>query len=431
MLFLSFLLTFARSNALTCDDWCQVADDRSIMQNVMQIKLQEHQQCVKAGLCPTLLNSSVAVTPCVNGKAGEYECSNVDMLSFLSLADMGSNRDGNDIWGWTDPTTEKEYALVGTMDGTSFVDVTDPVNPVFVARVPGQGSPSIWRDLKVYKNHVFIGSEAANHGMQVFDLTRLRSLSGGVNVQPDVLYTQFGSSHNIVINEESGFLYAVGTRTCRGGLHMVDISSPQSPQFVGCYQDDGYTHDAQCVIYIGPDARFQQHEICMAYNEDSLTIVDVTDKSAPVMLSRVVYQGVAYSHQGWMTEDQAYMLLDDELDEFYGVNDGHTQTYVWDVRSLTAPVVIKSFHSAVKAIDHNLYIKGNLAYESNYEAGLRVLDLTDVANGNLEEVAFFDVHPTENKVEFFGAWSSYIEFPSGTIITNSIERGLFCLKVNV
>ena len=48
-----------------------------------------------------------------------------------------------------------------------------------------------------------------------------------------------GSSHNIVINEASGYLYAVGTKTCAGGLHIVDIHTPDDPQFVGCYSDDG------------------------------------------------------------------------------------------------------------------------------------------------------------------------------------------------
>ena len=89
-----------------------------------------------------------------------------------------------------------------------------------------------------------------------------------------------------MINEASGYLYAVGTKTCSGGLHMVDIRDPANPQFVGCYADDGYTHDSECVIYSGPDTRFTDHEICFNYNEDTLTIVDVTHKDEIRMLSR-------------------------------------------------------------------------------------------------------------------------------------------------
>jgi len=126
-------------------------------------------------------------------------------------------------------------------------------------------------------------------------------------------YAEFGSCHNIVINEETGFGYAVGTKTCRGGLHMIDLSIPDKPVFAGCYDDDGYTHDAQCVVYRGPDKRFVGQEICFAYNENTLTIVDVTDKTTPRMLSRVTYDNVHYTHQGWLTEDQSHLLLNVRL----------------------------------------------------------------------------------------------------------------------
>lgn len=69
------------------------------------------------------------------------------------------------------------------------------------------------------------------------------------------------------------------------------------------------------MIYAGPHAAYVGHEICLNSNEDTLTIVDVTNKSAPLMLSRTGYVGRGYTHQGWLTNDQAYFLLDDELDE--------------------------------------------------------------------------------------------------------------------
>jgi choice-of-anchor B domain-containing protein len=266
--------------------------------------------------------------------------------------------------------------------------------------------------------------------MQVFDLARVRGLTSRTTMQPDLTYTQFGSSHNIVINEESGFVYAVGTRTCSGGLHIVDVNEPKDPRFVGCFSTDGYTHDAQCVMYDGPDTRYTGREICFNYNEDTLTIVDVHDKDDIKMLSRLTYNGVAYSHQGWLTDDHAYILHNDELDEVEGMNDGHTETYIWDVSKLDAPVNTGSYYASVKSIDHNLYIKGNLAYESNYESGLRILDTTDIATAKLSEVAFFDVRPESTSINFNGAWSVYPYFSSGNLIVNSIERGLFVLKHN-
>jgi choice-of-anchor B domain-containing protein len=413
-----------------CEEECQKAEFHTLMAKTMALKVAEREECYDAGRCPMVLESQGAI-PCVDGKAGVYSCNNIDLLSFVSISDMGGKSEGNDIWGWTDSTTSKEYALVGLTDGTSIVDVTNATNPIPLVWIPSTNNRnSIWRDLKVYKDHVYIGSEASNHGMQVFDLARVRGLTSRTTMQPDLTYTQFGSSHNIVINEESGFVYAVGTRTCSGGLHIVDVNEPKDPRFVGCFSTDGYTHDAQCVMYDGPDTRYTGREICFNYNEDTLTIVDVHDKDDIKMLSRLTYNGVAYSHQGWLTDDHAYILHNDELDEVEGMNDGHTETYIWDVSKLDAPVNTGSYYASVKSIDHNLYIKGNLAYESNYESGLRILDTTDIATAKLSEVAFFDVRPESTSINFNGAWSVYPYFSSGNLIVNSIERGLFVLKHN-
>ena len=212
----------------------------------------------------------------------------------------------------------------------------------------------------MYGNHVFIGSEAFDHGLQVFDLTQLRNMepsASGVKVlKADTHYGEFGSSHNIVINEDSGFLYSVGSRTCGSGLHVVNIRDMLRPQFAGCFGDDGYVHDAQCVNYRGPDTRYQGREICFCYNENTLTIVDVEDKENMRLLSRVSYSGYYYTHQGWLNEDQSHLLMNDELDELSGPNP-HTRTLIWSVEDLDHPVLVNSFYSEKQSSDHNLYIK--------------------------------------------------------------------------
>jgi choice-of-anchor B domain-containing protein len=86
---------------------------------------------------------------------------------------------GSDIWGWTDPLTGKEYALVGQTTGTAFVDISDPVNPIFKGTLNTATTSSLWRDIKVYKNHAYIVAESTDHGIQVFDLTQLRAEGSG------------------------------------------------------------------------------------------------------------------------------------------------------------------------------------------------------------------------------------------------------------
>ena len=402
----------------------------------------------KMGVAP-----SSAGEKCVDGKAGEYACSGVDLASMISLKNLGCGGDGSDMWGWTDAESN-EYALATCEDGTSFVDVTDPYAPVVLGFLPTNTVKSWWFDTKVYKDYAYIGSEAFNHGVSVFDLSHLTALSkeyraspaylktasrrnvtteGHVNLQnilqPTMVYKEVGSSHNIVINEATGYMYIVGSKTCDGGLHIVDVRDPANPQFVGCYSDDGYVHDAECVVYTGPDTRFSQHEICFCYNEDTLTIVDVTDKNAMRMLSRQSYVGAAYTHQGSLNPGMSHLFLNDELDEEEEAElDGHTRSMIWDVSKLDMPTLVGDYFSSAKSIDHNEYIHDNVSWQSNYCAGLRVLDARYMDQGTTSEIAYFDVSPECDTAVFMGAWSSYPFWKSGTVGVNSIERGLFLLK---
>ncbi|WP_034271994.1 choice-of-anchor B family protein [Haloechinothrix halophila] len=370
-----------------------------------------------------------AEVPCENGMAGDYPCKNVDLQSVLPLSDIGGGN-GNDIWGWTDASTGKEYAIMGRTNGTAFVDVTTPTSPVYLGNLPSHnGTSSSWRDVKVYNDHAFVVADAiSGHGMQVFDLTRLRNVTSPQTFTEDAHYNDFGPAHNIVINTDSGYAYAVGSDTCNAGPHIVDISTPKSPVAAGCVGGDGYTHDAQCVNYAGPDADYAGREICMNSNEDTLTIEDVTDKANPVQVSRTGYSGANYTHQGWFTEDQQYFVLDDELDESNNRRDQRTRTYIFDVSDLDNPAHIGTHIADVTAIDHNQYVKGDHVYQANYQAGLRILDVTGVGSGSLSEVAYFDIYPSGDAAEFNGAWSVYPYFDSGTVIISGIEQGLVVVK---
>ncbi len=151
---------------------------------------------------------------------------------------------------------------------------------------------------------------------------------------------------------------------------MIDIRDPVNPTFAGCYTDTegliwpGRTHDGQCVEYHGPDQNFQGRQVCFASNETALRIVDVTDKASPTPIAAAAYPGMAYVHQGWLTDDQRYFYMDDELDELTG-RAATTRTLVWDVAELDDPVMVAEYFGPTRATDHNLYIKGDRMYLAN------------------------------------------------------------------
>lgn len=386
---------------------------------------------------------------CEDGEAAGFACQGVDLVSFLPLSALGAEPGErvSDIWGWTDPETGREYALAGRTAGLAFVDVTDPARPAFVGLMPA--NPSGARDIKVYADHAFMtGDGAGDHGLLVFDLTRLRGVGSGgegmagsadgpATFEPDAVYDRVASVHNLVIDTESGFAYTVGTNTggtsCGGGLHMIDVRTPTEPAFAGCYTDtegliwSGRTHDAQCTVYRGPDEDFQGRQICFAANETALRVVDVTDKENPVPVSAVSHPGTAYIHQGWLTEDHRYLYVNDELDEIVGTTD-RTRTLIWDVAELDDPILVGEHLGPDQATDHNLYIAGDRAYLANYQAGFRVLDVSDPEHP--VEIGWFDTTPYGDNPPGFGggAWTAWPFFDSGTVIVSSINEGLFLLR---
>ena len=384
--------------------------------------------------------------PCIDGLAGEYPCNGYSLIGHLSIENLSidfvENTRVNDSWGWKDPETGKEYAIVGLSSHTSFVDMSDPDNLLLIGVIPTASVNSIWRDIKVYNDYAFIVSEASNHGMQIFDLTRLRNAENiPIVFSPDAHFTDFGRAHNIVINEESGYAYPVGNQDpgrdfTRDGDHegglfdggpiFVNIQNPTSPIMEGGFSDAGYCHDAQAVIYNGPDDEHVGKEIIIGSNAQHVDIIDVTDKSNPILISSIVYENTHYTHQGWLTDDHKYFIVGDELDEAAdGIN---TRSIVLNLNDLDNPELHFDYYGPTLAIDHNGYVVGNRFYLASYKAGLREIDISQIDAQQMTEVGYFDSYPQGDGTGFSGAWSIYPFHASRNIIISDIQNGLFVVK---
>ncbi|KAI0393120.1 hypothetical protein F5Y17DRAFT_326151 [Xylariaceae sp. FL0594] len=407
--------------------------------------------------------SSVSVVPCTNGLAElfpgdplySFNCTGLDLYDFKTHVDLGSpSGEGAGSWGWTSPTG-REFMAIGQSDGTAFLEITSAGKIVYLGRLPqySKAQPSLWREMKGYKNYMVIGSEATYHGVQVFDMTKLLTIDPKKPVKfSDADAYHFaglptGRSHTVQVNEERNYAVASGamprTDKCRSGLIFIDLTDMNNLKSPGCASADGYVHDAQCVVYRGPDTKYVGTDICYGYNEDTLTIYNVTNKAKATIISRTSYEGAAYTHQGWLLDpmNQRYLVLDDEYDEYDGVGPGkagYPITYIWDISSLEKPKQTGYYSAKVKGIDHNQFINGNFAYQSNYGGGLHILDISSIPSDptgkSVKEVAHFDIYPEDDDesgggiVEFVGTWSHYPYFKSGYVVINTIERGVYVVK---
>lgn len=281
-----------------------------------------------AGQMESAQYPELGYTPCIDGfaaaipgdKNNTFQCNNIDLYHFLSHADLGSwGGRGSSSWGWTS-ADGREFVAIGQYDGTAFAEITSEGKLSYVGRLPQYGRlGSNWREIRIVNDLLVVGSEAIEHGVQFFDMKKILDLdpANPKNFTQAELTGHWdelpvGRTHNIVVNQELNYAIAAGSvggnetirvrdnLPCRGGLIFLDISDPTNVTSPGCAAADGYVHDAECVVYRGPDERYFGRDICYAYNEDTFTIYDVTNKEGnnTKIISISDYPGIEYAHQG-------------------------------------------------------------------------------------------------------------------------------------
>ncbi|MCB9857779.1 MAG: choice-of-anchor B family protein [Phycisphaerales bacterium] len=356
-----------------------------------------------------------------SGSVIEFQSSGMHLLSWLPLGSLSAGAaNANDCWGYTSPSN-REYAVIGTSNGTAFVEVTSPTNPVLVGFLPGPNS--LWRDIKTYGSYAYAVSEGGG-GIQVFDLSMIDS--GTVTLANTITTGGTTATHNVAVNENSGYLYRVGGGGGVVGLRIYDLNvNPATPTLVGQW-NTRYVHDAQIVTmttgaFAGREVAFTFSESGAGGGTPGVNILDVTDKSNITQIAFFQYSSPSFSHQGWISTDEQYLYVNDELDEIdFGTP---TTTRVIDISDLANPSEVGTFTNGTSAIDHNLYTMPGRIFEANYRSGLRIYDATNPVAPT--EMAYFDTYPEDDQAEFNGLWSNYPYFSSGVLIGSDIEKGLF------
>jgi len=357
---------------------------------------------------------------------GGFPAAGVTLHSWIPLNNFaGNHASGNDCWGYVSPSG-REYAIMGLEKGFGFVEITDPANPVIITTI--SGPTSLWHDVKVIGNYAYGVSEGGS-GVQVMDMSNIDS--GQVTFVRNQISGGHSTTHNIVANPDAGTLYLVGANIGNGGLVNLTLTDPTRPT-VGNAWTDMYIHDA-CVVtydsgpYAGREIAFCASGFNGGWNSTGLRIVDVTNKNNMFTISTFFYTSPAYSHQVWLSEDKQYAFLNDELDEQNGLVPV-TTTRIIDISNLSNPFQAGTFTSGSSAIDHNLYVRDQFIFESNYTSGLRVFDASNPLSPT--QIAYFDTTPAHDNAVFSGTWSCWPYFPSGTVILSDMTQGLFILRID-
>jgi choice-of-anchor B domain-containing protein len=367
------------------------------------------------------------------GLASQFDSVGVQLKSWFPLNTLSTASalatSGNDCWGYVSPSG-REYAIIGLNTGTAFVEVTSPVGAQLVAfrQRPSNASDSLWRNVKTYRTWCYAVSEGGG-GIQVFDLANIDN--GVVTELPQVMTGGVASTHTMIINEQSGYLYRMGGGSGVGIRIYALEPNPAAPVYIGQWSDR-YVHDGAVYTYTeGPYAGREIFFACgglgTGFTQTGMDIIDVTNKSALQNISRFTYPYSGYCHQVWLTEDKRYAYINDETDEnSYPTLLGRTR--IVDVSNLSSPTLVGLADPGVVSVDHNLYVHNGLMFCANYQSGLRIFDVgTNPAEP--VPVAHFDTHPETNGLGYAGLWTSYPYFPSGTVIGADMSRGLFVWRL--
>lgn len=320
---------------------------------------------------------------------------------------------------WGIAVNGREYAVLGGAAHVLFFDITEPTQPELIGKFEGTATNTAWREYKSYKNRIYGVSDFSSEGLMIFDMSQA----------PDTIvrtyYSNefFGSAHTITLDTASGRIYLNGTDVMSNGLVVLDVSqNPDQPVFLSAVSlDGGYIHDS----YVRNDT------VYASSGNDGYYIYDFTDPLNPDVLANIATGG--YNHNSWLNPEGTYAYYTEEIPDGRPVQ-------IIDLQNLAnseievAGSFLDRFSTPTSspfhdAIPHNIYIRDHLLFNSQYEDGLVVYDISDPVAPVL--VGHYDTHPQNAQYNGYrGNWGSYPWLPSGTIITGDMQNGLQLLQLN-
>ncbi|MFN8178690.1 MAG: choice-of-anchor B family protein [bacterium] len=353
-----------------------------------------------------LASLAASAAPAMPARVGESVAPRVIASHVRVCANMNLYPRYNDIWGYTSPSGQ-EYALLGTVDGVSIVNITDRLHPHEVLFV--NGPHSAWRDIKVYRDTMYIVNET-DGGLQIV------SLVDAEHPRPVAAYAAFRTAHNLYVEFENAALYVAGSNLGNGGVQILSLIDPQRPRPAGSW-DLQYAHD----VYVRGDTMFVS-----AIRVASLYIIDISTRHHPSMTIQGIISNYPYAatHNCWVNDAGTHVITTDEIAG--GI------VRLWDITQLPSSSLSGTYHPDDSAsIPHNVLVDdGDLAYISHYTAGVRVVDVSNPSDP--VEVAFYDTYPSSESGIFAGCWGVFPFYPNspGLFVASDIQTGLWVFELD-
>lgn len=376
-----------------------------------------------------IINCQLSIVNCW----AQYPSQNITLLSHwdtsITVSEPIYNIRYNSVWGWVDPQDNKEYAILGSTDGTYFIDVTIPTAPVVKDYVKGRRDSCIWREYKTLQNYLYMVSDDAvnaynQNSMQIIDMSPLPDSVHVVYDQNNLV----SRSHSIMIDEANAKLYLNSVYLPNNGGHsnmaVFSLANPVNPVLLRRLEQDYPSNDNVHDSYV-------RNDTCYASSSyGGLIIYKLNPGNTLTQIGSITnYEpGGAYNHNSSLTANSKTLIFADEVP-------ANLTAKSVDVTNFSNITIVDTFRSTPNTIatPHNVFIpigsntRSVIAY---YQDGVQIFDISNPSN--VTRTGFFDTAPTNCPAcpnpNYSGCWGAYVDLPSGIILASDMQDGLFVLN---
>jgi choice-of-anchor B domain-containing protein len=294
-----------------------------------------------------------------------------------------------------------EYALVGTADGISVVDITNPAAPGLLFQLPG--ASSLWHEVKVLGDYAYAVSEGSdsngvNNGLQIIDLRYLPDSAPNKFYQGDgLIANQLTTAHTVTADRNFVYVNGHNIFSFGRGVLILDVSDPWFPVFRGAITNR-YCHDS----YVRGDTIFTSDIL-----DGLFSIYDISLPASPVLLATQVTTG-QFNHNAWLSDNGRTLFTTDER------NGVPLASYeVSDFNNIT---LLDTFYNGYFSANevHNVRVKEDFLVNPSYGSQLTLVDAARPAN--LIEVANYTTGSSL-------CWDADPYLNSGNIIATDMNSG--------
>lgn len=367
------------------------------------------------------------------GDAPEREADKSENVKLLAHFPY-KNEEGDFRAGGTDLDFQGRYVYAMQQGNEGGVHVIDHKGkkPRKIAFIPCPGTQN---DVAVVKPGLIAlgyhsstcGSPGA--GVRLLDVKNPKrpKLLGAVNDIP-------GGTHTLTVYPGKAIIYSSPNRlgNVRGIEHIIDVSNPRDPKVVGEFQPPGSTcHDLTFHIS-------KEQKLAFCPGTSGTDILDVSEPTAPELITRIVNPLLQYHHSAVATHDGKYLVIGDEAVAGNDCVGGPTGAqFIYDISDPSIPILMGYFgttHAPLPIgspdVDDNTWCSSHLfnfipgtyiLVSSWYAGGMTVVDWSDPSSP--QEIAYY-LGTGEDITNY---WSAY--WHDGRIYANDRVKGLDVFEV--